>query len=152
MGSLLSPILKMAATSSSSQSFLRHLEERVTKESSMRKEALRKHVRVGCLLVVVALAPYTSSNDVWWCVRSEPWLATYVARCMMRKPQLQKNVSIRWHRHKDFRLSIWYISMITLAQYQSTHFMLCNEIHIWIPHTYTLLRETTVHVPISLQL
>ena len=77
MGIPLPPIFKMAATGSSSQSFLRHLEERVTKESSVRKEALRKRVRVGCLLVVVALAPYTSSMTC-----SGATCASYVASCM----------------------------------------------------------------------
>ena len=40
----------------SGQSFLRNLEERVMKESSIRKETLRKHVRVGCAFVVVVLS------------------------------------------------------------------------------------------------
>lgn len=51
---------KMAAAGQSGprsgQSFLRNLEERVMKESSIRKEALRKHVRVGCAFVVVVLS------------------------------------------------------------------------------------------------
>ena len=46
---------KMAASGQSGQSFLRNLEERVMKESSIRKETLRKHVRVGCAFVVVVL-------------------------------------------------------------------------------------------------
>ena len=37
----------MATAGPSSRSFLQNLEERVTKESGIRKEALRKHVRVS---------------------------------------------------------------------------------------------------------
>lgn len=47
---------KMAAAGPSGQSFLRNLEERVMKESSIRKEALRKHVRVGCAFVFIVLS------------------------------------------------------------------------------------------------
>lgn len=39
----------MSVVGTSSQSFLRNLEEKVTKESSIRKDSLRKHVRVRTL-------------------------------------------------------------------------------------------------------